>query len=173
MCLLSELDTKLCEIFPDRGKIFTNDRNDILKMCRYGSHVCTLISNGFDTLPMDLHKQWDYNLISKLAAVVYQVASSEFPTFHKGSFPLIAKANSQARCENFHPITIFESTRCELGFCDMWKKRLNSGTLSLPLPKCMKELEQTFCCKLHRNCDSERCCLKCIPIVDNCEQCGQ
>ena len=31
-----------------------------------------------------------------------------------GSFPLIAKANSQARCENFHPITIFESTRYEL-----------------------------------------------------------
>ena len=28
--------------------------------------------------------------------------------------PLIAKANSQARYENFHPITIFESTRCEL-----------------------------------------------------------
>ena len=39
---------------------------------------------------------------------------------------LIAKANSQARCENFHPITIFENTRCELagwllGFCDEWK----------------------------------------------------
>ena len=32
----------------------------------------------------------------------------------KGSFPLIAKPNSQARCENLHPITIFESTRCEL-----------------------------------------------------------
>ncbi len=30
--------------------------------------------------------------------------------FCKDSFPLIAKA----RCENFHPITIFESTRCEL-----------------------------------------------------------
>ncbi len=27
---------------------------------------------------------------------------------------LIAKANSQARCENFYSITIFESTRCEL-----------------------------------------------------------
>ena len=35
---------------------------------------------------------------------------------NKGSFPLIAKANSQARCENFHPITICESTRCELAF---------------------------------------------------------
>ena len=32
----------------------------------------------------------------------------------KGSFPLIAKANSQACCENFHPITISESTHCEL-----------------------------------------------------------
>ncbi len=26
----------------------------------------------------------------------------------------MAKPNSQVRCENFHPITIFESTRCEL-----------------------------------------------------------
>jgi hypothetical protein len=33
-----------------------------------------------------------------------------------GSFPLIAKANSQARCENFHLITIFEGTRYELAF---------------------------------------------------------
>ena len=32
----------------------------------------------------------------------------------KSSFPLIAKANLQARCENFHPVTIFESTRYEL-----------------------------------------------------------
>ena len=32
----------------------------------------------------------------------------------KASFPLIAKSNSQAGSENFHPITIFESTRCEL-----------------------------------------------------------
>ncbi len=32
----------------------------------------------------------------------------------KALFPLIAKDNSQAHCENFHPITIFESTRCEL-----------------------------------------------------------
>ncbi len=35
-----------------------------------------------------------------------------------GSFPLIAKANSQARCENFHPITTFENTRFPLqSFC--------------------------------------------------------
>ncbi len=27
----------------------------------------------------------------------------------KGSFPLIAKPNSHARCENFHPITIFKT----------------------------------------------------------------
>ena len=33
---------------------------------------------------------------------------------YKASFPLIAKVNSQARCENFHPITIFETNRCEL-----------------------------------------------------------
>ena len=32
----------------------------------------------------------------------------------KCSFPLIAKDNLQAHCENFHPITISESTRCEL-----------------------------------------------------------
>ncbi len=32
----------------------------------------------------------------------------------KGSLPLIAKTNSRARCENFHPITIFESTHCQL-----------------------------------------------------------
>ena len=31
-----------------------------------------------------------------------------FQQHGKGSFPLIAKANSQARCENFHPITAFE-----------------------------------------------------------------
>ncbi len=40
----------------------------------------------------------------------------------KASFPLIAKPNSQARCENFYPIRIFESTRCELlrvGFCEL------------------------------------------------------
>jgi hypothetical protein len=44
---------------------------------------------------------------------------------HKGSFPLIAKANSQACWENFHPITIFESTRRELAtvsFCGEWKR---------------------------------------------------
>ncbi len=27
---------------------------------------------------------------------------------------LIAKPNSQAHCENFHPVTIFERTRCKL-----------------------------------------------------------
>ena len=32
----------------------------------------------------------------------------------KGSFPLIAIANSQARCENFPSSTVFESTRSEL-----------------------------------------------------------
>ena len=30
---------------------------------------------------------------------------------YKGSFPLIATPNSQARCENFQPITIFERNR--------------------------------------------------------------
>ena len=45
-----------------------------------------------------------------------------------GSFPLIAKANSQARYENFHPITIFESTRCELAFA-MSEKRLKVFTV--------------------------------------------
>jgi hypothetical protein len=35
-------------------------------------------------------------------------------SYCKGSFPLIAKANPQAHWENFHPITTFESTRCEL-----------------------------------------------------------
>ena len=43
-------------------------------------------------------------------------------------FPLIAKPNSHARCENFPPITIFESTRkalaasLRLPFCDEWKR---------------------------------------------------
>jgi hypothetical protein len=32
----------------------------------------------------------------------------------KGSFSLITKPNSHARCENFHPITIFERTRCKI-----------------------------------------------------------
>ncbi len=38
----------------------------------------------------------------------------------KGSFPLVAKVNLQARCENFHPVTIFKSTHASLrvGFCD-------------------------------------------------------
>ena len=50
---------------------------------------------------------------------------------YKGSFPLIAKANSQARCDNFQPITIFESTRCELaGFCDEWKRGLSLVQMS-------------------------------------------
>ena len=35
-------------------------------------------------------------------------------TSNKASFSLIAKANSQARCEHFDPIPTFESTRCEL-----------------------------------------------------------
>ena len=45
----------------------------------------------------------------------------------QGSFALIAKANSQVRYENFHPITIFESTRCELtSWLLRWvKKRLS------------------------------------------------
>ena len=50
---------------------------------------------------------------------------------YKASFPLIAKANSQARCDNFQPITIFESTRCELaGFCDEWKRGLRLVQMS-------------------------------------------
>ena len=43
---------------------------------------------------------------------------------NKTSFPLIAIVNSQARCENFHPITIFESTRCELAFAMSGKEAL-------------------------------------------------
>ena len=42
----------------------------------------------------------------------------------QGSFPLITKANSQARCKNFHPITIFASTRCELAFAISGKEVL-------------------------------------------------
>jgi hypothetical protein len=36
----------------------------------------------------------------------------------------MAKANSHARCENFHPITIFEAlaARLRVGFSDEWKK---------------------------------------------------
>ena len=43
------------------------------------------------------------------------------------SFPLIAKANSQACSDNFDPITIFESTRCELAsrFLQRAEKRLS------------------------------------------------
>jgi hypothetical protein len=54
----------------------------------------------------------------------------------KGSFPLIAKPNSQARCRKFHPITIFESTRCKLASWLLWwvEKRLNSGLKDLHPP---------------------------------------
>ena len=41
---------------------------------------------------------------------------------------MIAKANSQARSEDFHPVTIFERARCELasGYCDEWKRGFNA-----------------------------------------------
>ncbi len=59
------------------------------------------------------------------------VESTENILTCKGSFPITAKANSQARCENFHPITIFESTRCELAswLCDVWKRGLTGVKL--------------------------------------------
>ena len=52
---------------------------------------------------------------SRIAEVnLYIVGWAWHVGYYEGAFPLIAKPNSQARCENFHPITIFESTRCEL-----------------------------------------------------------
>ena len=53
-------------------------------------------------------------LMVTLVSAMYQLISIPSRVFDssKASFPLIAKANSQARCENFHPITIFENTRC-------------------------------------------------------------
>ncbi len=52
---------------------------------------------------------------------------------HKGSFPLIVKANSQARCENFHPITILEGTCCELAFAMSEKEALDPPLSRLPV----------------------------------------
>ena len=52
----------------------------------------------------------------------------QFLIWDKGSFPLIAKPNSQARCENFHlsQITIFEkhllAASLRVSFCDEWKR---------------------------------------------------
>ena len=52
----------------------------------------------------------------------------------KASFPLIAKPNSQARCENFYPITIFETLAASLrvGYCDEWKRGLSQHCTSIP-----------------------------------------
>ncbi len=47
-------------------------------------------------------------LMVTVVSVMYQLVFDSSKAF----FPLIAKANSLARCENFHPITIFENTRC-------------------------------------------------------------
>ena len=53
-----------------------------------------------------------------------------------GSVPLIARINSQAHCDYFHPITMLvmlfkldASTRCELasGYCDEWKRSCKPG----------------------------------------------
>ncbi len=39
--------------------------------------------------------------------------------------------SSQARCENFHPVIIFESTRCELAFAMSGKEALFCPSLYL------------------------------------------
>ena len=61
--LLGKLHTELCKIFPDWCEVFANDGNDILKVCCYGGHVCALISDGLDALPMDLRMQWNNEVI--------------------------------------------------------------------------------------------------------------
>ncbi len=56
-------------------------------------------ATSFGNLPFDLAKQ--------------------YPMYHpKGSFPFIAKPNSKARCENFHPSTILKDPlrAWEMGF---------------------------------------------------------
>ncbi len=87
----------------------------------------------------------DRQLNNVLLPTLFTVVHRQYCSESEGSFPLIAKANLHVHCVNFHPITIFESTRCELA---SWllrrvEKRLKSGATMLNI------------------------------IVDNCEQYGQ
>ncbi len=63
---------------------------------------------------MTLKGAHEVNCIYQLVTKYKTIADDERNSHYFLSFALIAKANSQARRENFHPIAIFESTRCKL-----------------------------------------------------------